>query len=75
MTGTAGGNVAEARLQLPPQANTVLTATLSTLPSKRHHVSCTFRAIFKCLGLRRPQLTLFVSPQSGQDAFNTTSSI
>ncbi|KAJ4943491.1 hypothetical protein JOQ06_005991 [Pogonophryne albipinna] len=46
-----------------------------TVPSKRHHVSCTYGAIFNCLGFPTPQLTLFVSPQSGQDAFNTTSSI
>lgn len=75
MTSTAGGNVAAPRLHLPPQANAVLTAPLSTVPSKRHHVSCTYTAIFNCLELPRPQLTLFVSPQSGQDAFNTTSSI
>lgn len=75
MTDTTGGGIAEAQLQLYPQANTVLTAPLRTAPSKRHNVSCTHGAIFNCLGLPRLQLTLFVSPQSGQDAFNTASSI
>lgn len=75
MTSTAGGNVAEARLHLPPQANAVLTTPLSAVPSKRHRASCTYTAILNCLELPRPQLTLFVSQQSGQDAFNTTSSI
>ena len=75
MTETAGDGVAEAKLQLPPQANSTLTASLRTVPSKKHHVSCTCRAISNCLGLPRLRLTLFASPQSGQDAFNTTSSI